>query len=283
MIRRMIPLGIAFFLLEASAALAQTTAQGFLDKGAEAFNRGDHAAAVQAFQSAVNLAPTDVNAHLHLAHAYLQQVGLKAGFEENMRLAGESARSYHAALVRDRMNANAMLGLARASYLMGNIEEARLWCRKAIEAEPKNKDTYFALGFLDFAKINRKGLPIQPVTGAGATDPAPIRDAQTRYRLRYELLPAIEEGIQMITKALALDPNYDRALAYLGLLIQKKAELADSAAEYQTVRAQAAQHLGRSKEAQGTAGAPAAIKLDPRQPPPLPSLAPAPPPQAIGP
>jgi len=59
-------------------------------------------------------------------------------------------------------------------------------------------------------------------------DPGPIRDASVRQELRVNYLPVLEEGIDNIDRALAIDGEYDDAMAYLNLLYRAKADLEES-------------------------------------------------------
>ena len=44
-------------------------------------------------------------------------------------------------------------------------------------------------------------------------------------QLRQQNGPMVQEGIQMLQKAIDLKPNYDEAMAYLNLMYRQKAEI----------------------------------------------------------
>jgi hypothetical protein len=53
----------------------------------------------------------------------------------------------------------------------------------------------------------------------------PLKDKKVCDSLRERNLPKVEDGIQNLTKALQLRPDYDDAMAYLNLLYREKADI----------------------------------------------------------
>ena len=75
--------------------------------------------------------------------------------------------------------------------------------------------------------------------GMKPEEPGPIKSDEVRIALRGSYLPVIEEGIGNMDKALALDAEYDDAMAYINLLYRAKADLEDSPESYRDDIAQA--------------------------------------------
>jgi TonB family protein len=63
-------------------------------------------------------------------------------------------------------------------------------------------------------------------------DSGPIADPAVRRTLSAQYGPLIEGGLQALTKALEIRPDYDDAMAYMNLLIRERADLRDNDAEY---------------------------------------------------
>jgi phage terminase large subunit len=63
--------------------------------------------------------------------------------------------------------------------------------------------------------------------------PGPLKDKKAKQELKDKHGAMLDEGIVNLQKALALDKEYDDAMAYLNLLYRERADLADSSAEYQ--------------------------------------------------
>jgi len=61
------------FILSALFAQESAEFRNWLDQGGQAFRNAQYAAAIQAFQRAIDLNPSSLIAHLYLATAYMQQ------------------------------------------------------------------------------------------------------------------------------------------------------------------------------------------------------------------
>jgi hypothetical protein len=66
------------------------------------------------------------------------------------------------------------------------------------------------------------------------------------YAAKYG--PLVEEGIADLQKAISLRPDYDDAMAYLGLLYRRKADMVESADERASLQKQADDLLDKIKE-----------------------------------
>jgi TonB family protein len=62
--------------------------------------------------------------------------------------------------------------------------------------------------------------------------PGPLADPQ-RTALKQQYSGMLEDGIANLNHALALDPHYDDAMAYINLLIRERADLVDSKQQYE--------------------------------------------------
>ena len=59
----------------------------------------------------------------------------------------------------------------------------------------------------------------------------PIKDAKERQALAERSAPLVEEGMQMLNKAMELRTDYHEAMAYLNLLYREKADLVETPQE----------------------------------------------------
>jgi hypothetical protein len=73
--------------------------------------------------------------------------------------------------------------------------------------------------------------------------PASVR---TEYASKYG--PLVDEGIADLQKAISLKPDYDDAMAYLGLLYRRKADMVESMDERASLQKQADDLLDKIKE-----------------------------------
>jgi hypothetical protein len=91
---------------------------------------------------------------------------------------------------------------------------------------------------LDYNKNNIKkqvhdDQPLPPAVRAG-------------YAAKYG--PLVDEGIGDLQKAISVKPDYDDAMAYLGLLYRRKADMVDSMDERASLQKQADDLLDKIKE-----------------------------------
>jgi len=82
-------------------------------------------------------------------------------------------------------------------------------------------------------------------------DDQPLPPAvRTEYATKYG--PLVDEGIADLQKAITLKPDYDDAMAYLGLLYRRKADMVESADERAALEKQADDLLEKIKEIKQT-------------------------------
>jgi len=101
-----------------------------------------------------------------------------------------------------------------------------------IEADPKNKEAYYTLGVIAWGRTYPKHMQARAELGMKPEEAAPIKDKKVRDALIATDGPILDEGIKDLTAALQIDPNYDDAMAYLNLLLRRKADLADDVAGF---------------------------------------------------
>ena len=56
-------------------------------------------------------------------------------------------------------------------------------------------------------------------------DPGPLKDKKVREEVKGKNLQIVQDGIAALEKAVAIDSNYDDALAYLNLMHRELADL----------------------------------------------------------
>ncbi len=213
-----------------------------LNKGVQAYKNAKYQEAVENFKTAIALDPTNPNARLYLATAYMTQWIPGAESPENKQLADEAKKEFSEVLRGDPNDRVALASLASLAYnqsgvLQGDakdkmLDEAADWNRKLIQADPKYKEAYYSLGVIAWSKWYPALGKARADLGMKPEDPGPIKDKKIREELKAKYSGIIENGIQNLQKALEVDPEYDDAMAYLNLLIRERADLADSPEQY---------------------------------------------------
>lgn len=213
-----------------------------LNRGVAAYKSAKYAEAIENFKTAIALDPTNPNAKLYLATAYMTQWIPGAESPENVELATQAKKEFQEVLSNDPKDKVALASLAslafnQSSSLQGDaktakLDEARDWNQKLIAVDPKNKEAYYSLGVIAWSKWYPVLGKERAELGMKPEDPGPIKDKKIREELKQQYSAVIQEGIDALNKALEVDPEYDDAMAYLNLLIRERADLADSPDQY---------------------------------------------------
>jgi tetratricopeptide (TPR) repeat protein len=161
---------------------------------------------------------------------------------ENLAFASMAKEEFLKVLEQDPNNTTALASLASLAYNQASsltpekkvekFDEASKWNKKLIEADPKNKEAYYSLGVIAWAKWYpalmgaRAGLRMKP------EDPGPIKDKKVKDELKEKYAAMVDDGIANLQKALDIDKEYDDAMAYMNLLVRERADLVESPDEY---------------------------------------------------
>lgn len=199
-----------------------------LNRGVEAFRNAKFQEAVEHFKTAVELDPGLINARLYLATAYAQQYVPGGDTEQNQKIGEQAIDAFKDVLKVDPKNATALEYIGQIYYSMKNFDEAKDYQRKRIAAEPNNPQPYYWIGVIDWAQafqadgLLRKKLNLMNPDKRGNLPPLPEKD---RVQLEQDNSKLVSEGIDALTKSLALKPNDFNSMAYLNLLYRQKADL----------------------------------------------------------
>ena len=218
-------------------------ARDHLNKGVQAFKSAKYPVAVEHFQEAVKLDPDFPTARLYLATAYMTQYIPGAESEENTRNAKAANDEFLRVLERDPKNTHAVQALASLHYSQAQgsqaleaklkkLDDAKVWYTKLAELDPNNKEAYYSLGVIAWAKWYPALMASRVKLGMKPEDPGPIKAKKIKEELKAQWGETIETGLKNLHRALEIDPEYDDAMAYVNLLIRERADLADSTEEY---------------------------------------------------
>jgi tetratricopeptide (TPR) repeat protein len=211
-----------------SSGCNKLKARDNLNQGVNAFKAGQYAEAADHFKTAIALDPTFDVARLYLATAYVQQYIPGTETAENKKYATAAMEEFQTVLKSDPNNLLATESIANLYYQMKDFPNAMEWNKKVTQLDPKNKEAFYTLGVIPWtefigpdreARLNEKMKP---------EDPAPLKDPKERAALKEKYWQSLTEGIENEKKALAVDPEYENAMAYMNLLIRYRADLEDT-------------------------------------------------------
>src|SRR5262249_11386678 len=112
------------------------------------------------------------------------------------------------------------------------LDEAASWNKKLIEVDPKNKEAYYYLGVIAWAKWYPQWINARLNVHMKPEDPGPLKDKKAKAELNAQYASIIDDGVANLNKALDIDKEYEDSMVYLSLLIREKADLLDNADEY---------------------------------------------------
>ncbi len=213
-----------------------------LNRGVQFYKAAKYPDAIENFKMAIQLDPSNPNARLYLATAYMTQWIPGADSPDNVAMANAARNEFMTVLKQDPKDKTALASLASLNYNEAQslspeakakkFDEATEWYRKLIAVDPNSKDAYYTLGVIAWAKWYPALMTARAKLGMKPEDPGPIKDKAVKEDLKSKYSAIVEDGIQSLQKAIDIDKEYDDAMAYMNLLIRERADLADSPEQY---------------------------------------------------
>src|SRR5271165_6131673 len=257
--RRMAALAALLLLALGASGCAKLHARDLLNKGVQSFKNGQYDVAIEDFKQAKDLDPTLLNARLYLATAYATQYIPGAPSQENMNFGRQAITEFKEVLQTDPNNLSAIDGIGSILFQMAGtpfdpagFEESKTYHKKHIALQPNDPEPYYWIGVIDWTLAFRANGEMrrdynQNNVKKQVKDDQPLPAAvRTDYVTKYGSL--VDEGIADLQKAISVKPDYDDAMAYLGLLYRRKADMVESADERASLQKQADDLLDKIKE-----------------------------------
>ena len=242
-----------------ASGCAKLKARDMLNKGVAAYRDGRFDQAVENFKQAKELDPTLTNARLYLATAYATQYIPGAPSEENIRMGDQAIKEFQDVLSVDANNISAIDGIGSILYNMSGTpfnraryEESKTYHMKHIALQPQDPEPYYWIGVINWTLAYRSNLEMRGQYNlthprSPLTEDLPL-PADVRNQYGEDSGALVDEGIKNLNKALELRPDYDDAMAYLNLLLRRKADIVASADERASLLKQADDLVDKAKE-----------------------------------
>jgi tetratricopeptide (TPR) repeat protein len=215
-------------LVAGGTGCQQLKARDQLNKGVHAYRLAKYAEAVEFFRRATELDTDFHTARLYLATAYMSQYIPGAESPENLEMAKNAQDEFMKVLEANPKDTVAIASIASLMYHQKKLDEAEKWYVRLAETDPANKEAFYSLGNIIWAKCYPKTGGARATMGMKPEDPGPLKDKKVREELRAELMPRIEQGLEYLKKALEIDPEYDDAMGFVNLLYRQRADLQDT-------------------------------------------------------
>jgi tetratricopeptide (TPR) repeat protein len=217
-------------------------ARDHLNKGVASFKGAKFADAAEHFKKAVELDPEFSTPRLYLATAYMQQYIPGAESPENLEMARKANEEFMTVLSNEPDNKLAIesmaslrytqaQGLAELDAKLAKLDEAREWYEKLVAVDPESKSGWYSLAVITWLKWYPEYKQARDRMGMKPEEPGPLKDKKVKDQLKAKWEGPLNAAIGHLEKALAVDNEYDDAMAYMNLLIRQKADLADTKEE----------------------------------------------------
>ena len=210
-------------LAQQDLAEPRLAARDELNKGVAAFRSANYKEALEHFNNAVQLDPELKVARLYLATAYAQQYTPGVETPENLEMANHALEQYAAVLQRDPANVTSVKGIAFLHAQLKHLPEAKEAYKKAVDLDPKDPENFYSVGVIDWSMVYRDVMQEKSKLNLDSQDTLMRSTECSDFRAKD--ISSIEDGITMLTQAVALRPNYDDAMAYMNLLYHLRADL----------------------------------------------------------
>ena len=228
------------------AGCTRLKARDELNKGVRAYRGAQFDTAIKHFQRAIELDPKLINARIYLAIAYANQVVPGSPTEANKRMGDAAIKAFEDVLGVDPTNSTSISYIASLYYGMKEFEKSKDYRRRLLELEAGNPEHPYWIGVIDWAIAYPVRQEMRNKLGLiDESKPLPRRE---REQLVAKNNAVVDEGIQMLEKALQMKPDYADAMAYLNLLYRQKSDLVDSPSEREELLKQADDLADRAQQ-----------------------------------
>jgi tetratricopeptide (TPR) repeat protein len=258
--RRTASLAAMLILTVGVSGCNKLKARDLLNKGVNAFKAGQSDAAIEDFKRSTELDPSLMMARVYLATAYASLYIPGAPSPENKARGDQAITEFKNILEIDPNNLTAIDGIGSLLFQMAGtppvnekgFEDSKTFHQRHIQIKPDDPEPYYWIGVIDWTlawrgnaamRLDYNKNNIKKQVHDDQPLPAPVR---TDYTAKYG--PLVDEGIADLQKAISLKPDYDDAMAYLGLLYRRKADMVESADERASLEKQADDLLEKIKE-----------------------------------
>ena len=239
----------ALVLVLSAAGCSRLKSRDNLNKGVREYKGAKYAEAVKYFQQSIELDPEFATARLYLATAYMSQWIPGADSEENNKFAKAAEDNFRLVLDKNPDDKLAIASIASIYYNQKKFDAAKEWNERLLKVDPKNKEALYTLGVIAWGKAYPLRGEARAKLSMKPEDPGPLKDKKVREEVKGKNLQIVQDGIAALEKAVAIDANYDDALAYLNLMHRELADLADSPDDYKKEIAMADEFVQKTLDA----------------------------------
>ena len=197
-----------------------------LNKGVKAFKSTHYDEALCHFQNATELDSKLLIAKQYLGVAVAQKVVPDLDTPENLKIAQQALDIFQEVLAQDPHDVNSMKQIAGIDFSIKRLEEAKAWQKKVLAVDAKDAEAAYVVGVIDGMEAHQNALAVLQRAGIKDDGEGNAKaPAKTMEAIKAQNGALVEEALQSLSQAVENRPNYADAMANLGLVYRRKADL----------------------------------------------------------
>lgn len=202
-----------------------------LQLGVAAYRNSRYEEAMRHFRKATELDPSQASAHLYLATCYTNRYIPGVESPDNLHDAAQAIEQYQRVLDLEADRSSKINGTKGIAYLylnMKKFEDAKDYYWKSAALDANDPENYYGIGIIDWTASYNARMTARAVLDLPPgenLDPKNAAQKKICDDLKSRNASAIEDGIDNLSKAIQLRPDYDDAMAYLNLMYRERADL----------------------------------------------------------
>ena len=253
-----------------AAGCNKLKARDQLNKGVQQYKSAHYEEAIDHFKQAVELDPRLLNARLYLATAYAQQYVPGVDSPDNNRNAELAIEQFQEVLKLQPCNLNSLKGIAALYFQMKKFEQSKEFQRQVIQNDPNDPEAYYSIAVIDWTQTYVPRMEERAKLGLRPDEP--MKDTKVCAVVRERNQEKVEEGMEMLKKAIQIRPDYEDAMAYLNLMYRERADYecedeAARAADFKTADEWVEKTMATKKAKAAKQTGPGGITMEPAQTP----------------
>jgi tetratricopeptide (TPR) repeat protein len=212
------------YLAAQSAVAVADAPTGEIRRGLDAVSSGEYELAATHFEAATKLEPSNPQAFLYLGAVYAAEVVPGLDDEKNRLKAVQASGALLTVLKLRPEDGLALRELASVYFDTRQEDKARQILLRIVRAAPNDFEAEYTIGALDYFvayRTARKRLEAAKVEFVGGDYPkAPLSVCREIASLNGKV---IDEALQHLNRAIALNMDYTAAFEYLSLVYKLRA------------------------------------------------------------
>jgi tetratricopeptide (TPR) repeat protein len=208
-----------------SEMLAQS-ADAELNEGVAAYKQARYEEAIAHFRRSIALDPNKVVSHLYLAVAFAQEYIPGVDTPDNNQFARQAIDEFERVLTLDAdpaQKVSSLKGIASLYFNMKLPYKSKEYHRKVLEIDPEDVESAYSIGVIDWTEAYQPRMEQRATLGLKPGEPLINKNECWLVRAKNEEL--VNEGIEMLTKALTVRQDYEDAMAYMNLMYRERADI----------------------------------------------------------